>query len=142
MATPVHITDGKGKGRDAVVTSTGQLAVGPLAYNTAKFVELAEDDVGYNFFQPKAGKRFVLDGMIVFADKQVGTTTNAVVVIYEAEGGDGTATGTTVLQFELGQNNSINLSGLNILTAEAAFINAKTSDDDVHMTLLGYYIDT
>ena len=34
----------------------------------------------------------------------------------------------------------VNAGPLNILVAEGRFINGKTSDDDIHMTITGHFI--
>lgn len=128
-------------GVSATVTKSGELVVSPLHYDEAEYRELAVDDQAYNFFGPKPSKQFVLTGMLAFGDKQVATLTNATVVVYEATDVGDTAVQKVLLQFEIGQNQSIPFSGLRTLVAAGAYVNAKTDDDDVHMTLMGYYIE-
>ncbi len=131
---------GGGKGDIANVTPGGEFVVAPLAYDETEFKELAEDDTAYNFYGPKARQQFVLTGLLAYADKQVSGVTNATVIVYEATSEDTTTVDKVLLQFELGQNQSLPLPGLHILVNSGVWINAKTDDDDVHMTLFGYYI--
>lgn len=137
----VELIDGHGSGNSAMITALGQLVTAPVQYNQSQFVELSVIDAAFNFYEPEDGKRFVLTGMLVFADKQVSSTTNATVVIYEASAADTADVKRTLLQFEIGQNQSIVMTHINLLISEGVWINAKTDDDDVHMTLLGYYVN-
>jgi len=38
------------------------------------------------------------------------------------------------------EGDRIQFSDANILVSEGLFINAKTTDDDIHMNIMGYYI--
>ncbi len=134
----VNILDGKGKGRKAIVTSIGQIVVAPYAYDEVKFVKLDTAAQGYTFFKPKVGEQFVLTGVIMTADKNV--TTDCLVDVYEATAEDSATIETSIFQFEILKNDDRQITGLNILANEGKFINAKTDDDDVFTTLMGYYI--
>ena len=128
------------RGAFAQVTPSGELVVAPLAYDETEFNELAVADTAYNFYGPKAEQQFVFTGLLAYADKQVSSVTNAPVVVYEATSEDTATVDKVLLQFELGQNQSLPLSGLHILVNSGVWINGKTDDDDVHMTLMGYFI--
>ena len=140
MAIKVHLA-GVGNGRTADVSNSGEMATAPLHYDETSFQELAVINTAYNFYLPQPFKEFVVTGVIAFADKQVSATTNATVVVYEASSSDTTTADKVLLQFELGQNQSIVATPLRILVNVGKFINAKTDDDDVHTTVMGYYID-
>ena len=131
---------GGGAGAFAVVTPSGELVVAPLHYDETEFNELAVDDTAYNFYGPKANQQFVLTGLLAYGDKQVASATNATVIVYEATSSDTTTVDKVLLQFEIGQNQSLPLPGLHILVNPGVWVNAKTDDDDVHMTLMGYFI--
>ena len=133
------IPDGEGQARAVHVTQNGALVTAPLHYSGSVFVELDIADTAYNFYDPIAGKQFVITALIVFADKQVSGTTNASVEVYEAAEKDSLVVDKTLLRFELGQNQLLHISDLNLLVSPGRFITAKTSDDDVHLTMLGYY---
>ena len=124
----------------ASITSQGALVVAPYAYNESVFKELGTDDAGFTFYNPVVGRRFILDGFLAYGDKQVASVTNATVVIFEATSKDSSTVSKILFQFEIGQNQSISFSGTNIRAREGFFINAKTDDDDVHMTILGYFV--
>lgn len=137
----VLIVDGSGKGRAATVTPIGQLVTAPYAYDETVFNELAAANTAYNFYEPKVGKKFVITGVLFRADKQVSSTVDATVVIYEATTGVTTTVSKVLIQFAVVQGDIINATPLNILVAEGRYVNAKTDDDDIHMTIVGYYID-
>ena len=127
-------------GLTAKITKSGELVVAPLSYDETMFVELAEDDTAYNFYEPKPQKQFVITGVLAYGDKQVSAVTNATVIVYEADSIDTLTVDKVLLQFEIGQNQSIPISSLRTLVNVGKWINAKTDDDDVHMTVMGYYI--
>lgn len=137
----VQVVDGSGKGRAARVTSIGQLVTAPFAYNDTVFKELAAADAAYNFYKPKVGKQFVISGILFRADKQVSSTVDATVVVYEATTDATTTVSKVLIQFAVVQGDIINATSLNLLVAEGKYVNAKTDDDDIHMTILGSYVD-
>jgi hypothetical protein len=137
----VLILDGGGKGRAALVTSIGQLVTAPFAYDETVFKELAADDTAYNFWPPKPGEQFVITGVLFRADKQVSSTVDATVVVYEATTDSTITVSKILIQFAVVQGDIINATPLNLLVNEGRYVNAKTDDDDIHMTIMGYYID-
>ena len=141
MSTPIHIIDGSRGCRTKVrVTSIGQLVVSNYAYDLTKFNELAEPDTAYNFYKPRAGQQFVITGIRAKADRQVSTTVDAEVIIYEANSND-TITAMKILHEEaMVRGESVTLLPSNILVSQGSFVNAKTTDDDIFMTIMGYYI--
>jgi len=46
----------------------------------------------------------------------------------------------TLFQLAMVEGDLVVLTPLNIQVAEGAYINAKTTDDDIHMTIMGYYV--
>lgn len=137
----VNLTGGSSKHK-VKVTSSGELVVSPLSYDDTSFNELAEIDTAYNFYEPSPGKQFVITAILAYGDKQVSNVTNATVIIYEASTIDTIVVDKILLQFEIGQNQSIPVSALRTLVSLGKWINAKTDDDDVHMTIMGYYINS
>ena len=140
MSTPTHIIDGLGTKNRVKVTKLGQLVTGVIEYDETTFLELAEPDTAYNFYTPKAGQQFVITGIFAVADKQVSGNASATVIIYEATGEAETTISKVLLQTAMVQDQIQLFTPLNILVREGRFINAKTDDDDIHMTITGYYI--
>jgi len=130
--------DGSGSKVTATVTSIGQLVIAPYAYDEVVSGILDVDNTAVNFFGPKTGKQFVLTTILLNANKSV--STDCIVDIYEATT-DVTATITkSILSIEMLKNTSRDITGLNLLITEGRYINGKTDDDDVFVTLMGYYI--
>lgn len=139
MAVPFLIIGPNGK--EVQVTGSGELVTAQLHYEETVFKELAEDNIGYNFFEPLPGQQFVITGFIAVGDQQITGNANANVVIYEADSTSSITVDKILVQFVIKQDQDIPMAGLHVLVNEGKFINAKTDDDDVHMTLMGYYID-
>ena len=77
----------------------------------------------------------------MYGDKQVNSSTNATVVIYESDQPDSTTEDRVLVQVEVGQNQSIPFPNIRILCNKGVYINGKTDDDDIHMTIFGHYVD-
>ncbi len=139
MSVPVRIVGLNGK--TASFSEGGELLVAQGPYDLTEFRELGVDDTAYNFYKPDSSNRFIVTGFMAYGDKQVSSTQNATVVIYEAETEDTTTVKKAIFQFEIGQNQSVPFPNIRIITGVGSYINAKTDDDDVHMTILGHYLN-
>lgn len=138
-ALPVRLM---GNGSQQVqVNSAGELITSDGPYDLAKFNELDTVNTAYNFYGPKGREQFVITGFLIYGDKQVSTSTNATVVIYESLQPDSATEERVLVQVEVGQNQSIPFPNIRILCTKGAYLNAKTDDDDVHMTIFGHYVD-
>ena len=135
-----HIVDGTGGSSQVKVTDAGQLVIAPYSYNEIKYVLLDTAAAGYTFYSPRVGYQFVLTHVMLTADSNV--VTSCIVDIYESVAENSATIGTSLFHFEVLKNYTRDLMGLNVLCSEGVFINGKTDDDDVYMTLLGYYIPT
>ncbi len=123
-----------------MVSPIGQLVVGAFDFNISTQAELGEDNVVVNFLVPRSGMRFLVDCIVMFGDRQVGANTNATVEIFEATN---TVSGTIskiIYKDEIAQTDRLSLCGMNLEVREGFYINGKTSDDDVHVNILGHFI--
>lgn len=123
------------------VNDSGELSVTPGPYDLAVFNELDQPNTAYNFYIPNGQLQFILTGFLAYGDKQVSSSTNATVVIYETSEVDSTTEDRVLIQFELGQNQSVPFPNVRILANRGVYINAKTDDDDIHMTIFGHYVN-
>ena len=128
-------------GKSVQVSRNGEIVVSVLEHNLAQFNELGTADAGVTFYKPRAGEQFIITNVFAFADKQVSSSTNATVEVFEALAEDSAVVDNTLLKFEIGQNQFQPYGDINLLVNPDVFINAKTDDDDVHMNILGYYIN-
>lgn len=127
-------------GVEAKVTSYGQLVTAPVEYDDVVFNELAEPDTAYNFWVPSNESRIVITTIDLVADKQVSSTVSATIIIYEASSPDTTTVDKILYQTAMVQDQQKVLN-VNLLVNKGKFVNAKTTDDDIHMNLFGYYIN-
>lgn len=138
-ALPVRLM---GNGSQQVqVNAAGELIVSDGPYDLAEFNELATINTAYNFYGPRGREQFVITGFLIYGDKQVNSSTNATVVIYESDQPDSTTEDRVLVQVEVGQNQSIPFPNIRILCNKGIYLNAKTDDDDIHMTIFGHYVD-
>ena len=72
MSVKFRIVDGSGSGASAKVTSRGELVTGHVSYSSAYAVTVDAINTGYNFVGPQAGKQFVITGIYLYANKNVG----------------------------------------------------------------------
>jgi len=132
---PVRIT---GTNTDVHVTKAGQLVTAPFAYDEVVAITLDVDDQAYNFYKPVVDKQFVLTGILLTADSNV--TGSALIDIYEGTTVSDTVISKAILHVEILKNGSRDITGLNIIVSSGLYVNAKTDDDDVFVTIMGYYI--
>lgn len=139
MAGPVAIVDSK-DGQAARVTRFGQLVVAPLAYSTPIAQELDVINTAFNFLSPESGKKIVITDIIVSADKSVSVTDPAEIEIYEAGAVDTITIDQGIVSPRLLRGRSLPLTGLNLLVPEGKWVNAKTNDNNVLVTIMFYRV--
>lgn len=139
MSHPVRIKDSR-SGYEAYVTRYNQLVIGQLDFDSASYKELDVINTAYNFYKPEAGKNFIITFIDIQADKQVSSSVSADVVIYEASAPDTTTVDKIIYQTGLAQDQAKALP-VQLLVNEGKFVNGKTTDDDVHINIFGYYVD-
>ncbi len=138
MSTPINIQDNE-TGNRATVTRFGQLVVAPVDYSAPVAQTLDLVNTAYNFVEPKAKQNIVITDIILTANKNVGAS-DATVVVYEADAPDTTTSTKDILNLEMIKQSNLPLTGLNLLITEGAFVNAKTDDDDVFVTIMYYRV--
>ena len=136
MAVPSHIVDPH-NGLAARVTEFGQLVVSPIAYSIPVAQTLTAINTGYNFIEPSANHQIVITDIILTADKAVGTN-GAAVEIYTANAITDTTVVADVINIEMLKNTSRDLIGLNFIVGKGLWVNAKTDDNNIQVTI-GYY---
>lgn len=124
----------------ASITSRGALVVAPYGYDEVQFNELGTDDAGVNFFPPQVNKRFVITGIIAAGNLAIVANNLATVIVYEASSASTNTVDKALVQFGITRLQTLSLLPLNILVKEGKFLNAKTDDDDVFLTIMGYYV--
>lgn len=136
MAMPVIIKDPR-TDCAALVTEFGQLVTAPVSYSDSMALSIAVANQSYNFVEPSQSQRVVITDIILSTDKNVGAS-GAIVEIYESDAADSLTVSKPILSVEMLKNTSRDLIGLNLIASEGVWINAKSNDTNVALTL-GYY---
>ena len=124
----------------ASITSRGALVVAPYSYDESEFNLLGTADAGFTFYKPKVDKRFVLTGILAAGNLSIAANALATVIVFESAAEDSATSTKDRLQFGITRLQVETISPLNILIGEGKFLNAKTDDDDVFLTIMGYYV--
>ncbi len=125
-------------GKLVEVTESGELVSAPLHYSDPVFNLLDVNDQVYNFFRPKAGQQLIITGITASANRNV--TTQTQVDIYEATSATSGTISKQIRSLDIAKLERSIEQGLNEEIRPGAFINAKCDDDDVLLTISGYYI--
>lgn len=138
MSIPVEISDEE---RTVRITKNRELVTAPSQYDTATYHAMDADNTAFNFALPLAHKQFVVTGFLAVSDKNV--TADAIIEIYEADSPT-TITPINVEEgpkFALTKNSNVSPTPLRFLIASGVYLNAKTTDATIHLTIFGYYIN-
>ena len=135
------ISDGSGGGHLARVTHAGELITVRGNYDSTFNAAMTSINTAYNLVTPKSGFQFIVTGVVLNADKNVSATDGAIAELYEATSDTTTTASKTLLTLNIGKNTTVPLTGILIQTTKGLFINAKTDDATVNITLLGYYLE-
>ncbi len=91
-------------------------------------------------FTSPAGFQFVITGIFLVADKEVAANASATVVIYEASADNTTTEDRVLFETAIIQDQIQSLPAMNVIVNHGKYVNAKTTDDDIHMTIMGYFL--
>lgn len=138
MSAPTVIQD-SASGNRATVTKFGQLVVSPIDYSTPVAQTLDIINTAYNFIEPAQDQNIVITDIILTANKNVGAT-DATVTLYEASSIDTIISDKDILNLEMIKQSNIVMTGLNMIVSEGKFVNAKTDDDDIFVTIMYYRV--
>jgi len=134
------VMDGTGTKSKAKVTARGQLVVAPLSFSEPYFNAMTVDDQVYNFTTPKTGLQFVITDIIAAGDKNVTASTGVEIVIYESATASGVSSKDLFI-LNINRLGAANLIGLNLITTIGTYLNATMDDNNVNLTILGYYVE-
>lgn len=126
----------------ARVTPRGQVVVSPLEYSQFYFGATASNDVPVNIVTPLTKKNFVIDAIVLSADRSIAA--NGVIIdIYENSIGPTDTTITKqILQQEMIKQSVLAIPDLNILITAGRWINIKSDDVIVRCNISGYFVTT
>jgi len=138
MTVPSSLVDAS-SGNRAEITRYGQLVVAPVDYSSSISTQLLSANTAYNLLHPAMGQGIVVTDIIITGARSVGAN-GAEVAIYASEVEDTLVADLDILTVDIIKQTVTPLIGLNLLVPEGLFINAKTDDDDVYITLMYYRV--
>jgi len=141
--TQVHLVSGNGNGIPAGISANGEVLTRAFDYSTPSFQNMDNTTDAFNFQSPEADKQFVITGAIISGDRDIGVN-GAITTIYEATGIDTTTitTARTLLEVEVPKSTVFPFLVPNVKAGEGFFVNGKTDDNSVRVSLYGYFIPT
>ena len=139
MAMPVNIHSANGKNQ-ALVTEFGQLVVAPLAYSEPVTIELGVINTAFNFLVPVSGKSIVITDFLISANRDVSNTAPADIEIYGADAPDTLVISNGILSPRMIRSTNLPVTGLNMIVPPGQWVNAKTDDDAITITIMYYRI--
>ena len=122
------------------VSSHGQLIVAPIDFSTPVTKSLAVIDTAVNFIAPQTGHFIVITDIIASADKDVSNTSPANVDVYESDEVDSLTIVNEIVSPQLIRAANLPLTGLNLKIPEGLWVNAKTSDAAILLTIMFYRV--
>ena len=137
----IKLSDGAGGGHLARVTHAGELVVVRGNYDTTTAKTLSLTNTAYNVALPLTNKKFIITGLIVNTGNDVSPTAGATVVLYEASSDTTTTVDKNLITLVVPDNSTVPITGLLIESTVGKYINIKTDDATVNITLLGYYLE-
>lgn len=141
MPIDIRLVDPKTE-RPVKVNKGNVLATGPAHPSISFNATLGTDDTPANIVPAKADHVFCITGILLTANQNVSNTVSATVSIYTADS-ETTAVGsalTTLFTIPLQRNDTRDITGILVEAEEGKWINGNTDDDDIFVTILGYYV--
>lgn len=138
MAAPVCIVDPK-SGNKATVSEFGQLTVSPVDYSTPVQETLTLTNTAYTMIEPIAGKLIIITDIILTANKSVGVN-DATVTLYTTTVKGELTPVDSILELEMQQKSSLPITGINAKIEAGLYVNAKTDDNDIFVTIMYYRV--
>jgi len=140
MGMPTNITDQR-TGETAKVILGNALAVGPPSPSDTFNATLDLDDVPVEIVSGEAGQGFCLTGIILTGNKNIDQNVDAIVTLYQATADDLDTSLKDILVVPVSRSGQISLTGIYLEVPQGHFIMAETTDDDVFVTVFGWYME-
>jgi len=139
VSLPINIVD-SATGYTATIDVGGGISVNPPQFSESYNATLDVDDTPVEIVPPLGDNIFCITGIILVGNKNISTTVDAVVDIYEALATDTSTAVNTILSIPVARSGQLVLPNMYLCSGEGVHIMGKTSDDDVFVTILGYYV--
>ena len=127
-------------GRSARVGAGGAVATGPARPSTSFNGTLGVNDAVVNIVPARSNRIFCVTAIILTGNKAIDPNTDAVVNIYTAVNETSATAVSTLITLPVARSSQTILTAILVESGEGEYINGKTSDDDVFVTILGFYL--
>jgi len=124
----------------AKISNNGEILTRPLKFSEIKFASITVADTANNLYKPRVPERFVINGIILNTNKDVGVN-GAIVNLYESSSATSLTIDTQLLRLNILKNDTVIIGNILVLTTEGKFINVKSDDTIVNISVTGFYID-
>lgn len=132
-------SENTGGQNEAAVTSQGEVLIREFAYSEFNTQFLDVVDTASNHFKPKDGFRFVITGLSISGNRNIGVN-GSVYSLYTANSATSTAIIDEPFTAEIPKS-SFSVQQLpKVRIAEGVFLNSKCDDDDIRVTVYGYFV--
>jgi len=135
----VKLVDSNGKGSGVRVSQNGQMIIAPIAFSIPVQKSLNVDNQVFNLATARVAHRIIITDVILIGDRNIGVN-DATVDIYAADFIDSSTIVKSIFSLDVAKNASIVMTGLNMVTDVGVFLNAKSSDSTVSLTVGYYYL--
>lgn len=132
-----QIIDGASKA-GVEVTSKNELAVSSIRPSTPVYNLVDVINTPYLISEPKAERDTFITGLVLNADRNVGSP-GSVIELYSTAT-KGATSGDNIFTFELVKNASIVITPINVKIDEGLFLYIKASDTDINSTTFFYQV--
>ena len=135
--------EGAGEGGyNVLVSKNGELIVRALKYSDPYYMLVNVAATPFEVVPAIAYMRFVITGLLIASSKTFGSATTAeTITIYEANAADLSINLRTVFKLDMLKNDRLAATGLNLQMTESRSLVAIGTDNDVDVTIAGYYVD-
>ena len=139
MTIDTIIIGGRGKPHRVGVSKNGELITSQLSFDMGIRKVLDSTGTAFNHVEPESGKKFIITGLVINADKNV--TASAVTEFYEADSPTNATASTALLTIDVPKNETVVITNIRMETSTGVYLNSKTDDATVNYMVLGHFVD-
>lgn len=127
--------------RSATVKVDDALSVAPAKFSKAYNATMGVSNQIYNVVPLQHNCSFVITGIFVKANRQVSNTVDATVEIFEASSAESGTVLNSLFTIPMVRGETFLFNPIYVKVENTSYINARTNDDDVYVTILGFYVE-
>ncbi len=129
-----------GLGNSIKISPQGEILTRQLKFGEGSFQALDTINTAFNFFKAVSKQKFIITGILVNTNKDIGVD-GSTIDIYEASSVSSTTIDKQLFKIIILKNDTLPIPSIFIAVNEGKFLNGKTDDATVNITIGGYFID-